>query len=161
MIETIASGEVISKEKLTSNEIKQYKINKIEKIQTEFKSVNVTLIEDDYDLERYTSKKSAKAKEPKKSTVHETYELWLEKNTIKEIATLRKLTPQTISNHLAKLIEAETILISDILPDDKIRELDKAFQGYNEDSLNPLKEKYGNTFTWDELKLFKASLNVN
>ena len=157
-IETIASGEVISKEKLTSNEIKQYKINKIDKIQTEFKSVNVTLIEDDYDLERYTSKKASKTKEPKKSTVQETYDLWIEKNTIKEIAEIRKLTAQTISTHLAKLIETQTILISDVLPDDKIRELDKAFQGYEEDSLNPLKEKYGNAFTWDELKLFKASL---
>ena len=157
-IETIASGEVISKEKLTSNEIKQYKINKIDKIQTEFKSVNVTLIEDDYDLERYTSKKASKTKEPKKSTVQETYDLWVEKNTIKEIAEIRKLTAQTISTHLAKLIETQTILISDVLPDDKIRELDKAFQGYEEDSLNPLKEKYGNAFTWDELKLFKASL---
>jgi hypothetical protein len=58
------------------------------------------------------------------------------------------------------LIEAEAILISDVLTDDKIRELDKAFEGYDEDSLNPLKEKYGNTFTWDELKLFKASLNL-
>ena len=36
--------------------------------------------------------------------------------------------------------------------------LAKAFEGYKEDSLNPLKEKYGNTFTWDELKMFKASL---
>ena len=57
LIETIASGEEISKEKLTSIQIKQYKINKVDKIQTDFKSANVTLIEDDYDLERYTSKK--------------------------------------------------------------------------------------------------------
>ena len=104
------------------------------------------------------SKKASKTKEPKKSTVQETYDLWIEKNTIKEIAEIRKLTAQTISTHLAKLIETQTILISDVLPDDKIRELDKAFQGYEEDSLNPLKEKYGNAFTWDELKLFKASL---
>ena len=160
LIETIASGEVISKEKLTSNQIKQYKINKVDKIQSDFKSANVTLIEDEIDLERYTSKKSSKTKEPKKSTVQETYELWIEKNTIKEIAVIRKLTQQTISGHLAKLIEAEAILISDVLTDDKIRELDKAFEGYDEDSLNPLKEKYGNTFTWDELKLFKSSLNL-
>jgi hypothetical protein len=38
--------------------------------------------------------------------------------------------------------------------------LAKAFEGYTEDSLNNLKEKYGNTFTWDELKLFKASMNA-
>lgn len=160
LIETIASGEAISKEKLTSQEIKFYKVKKLERIQEDFKKVNVTLIEDDYDVERYTSKKNSKTKEPKKSTVQETYELWQQNNSIKEIAAIRKLTEQTIGGHLAKLIESETINIATILPEDKILELAKAFEGYTEDSLNPLKEKYGNTFTWDELKMFKASLRV-
>ena len=131
LIQTIASGETISKEKLTSDEIKHYKVRKLERIQDEFKKENVTLIE--------------------------TYELWQQNNSIKEIAAIRKLTTQTIHTHLAKLIENQTISISDVLPEDKIQELAKAFEGYNEDSLNPLKEKYGDRFTWDELKLFKAS----
>ena len=97
-------------------------------------------------------------KPQKKSTVHETYELWLEKNTIKEIAAIRKLTTQTIGGHLAKLIETETISITDVLPEEKIQELAKAFKGYKEETLNGLKEQYGDKFTWDELKLFKASL---
>ena len=160
LIKTIAAGETISKEKLTTYEIKFYKVNKLERIQEDFKKVNITLIEDEQDIERYASKKSAKTKEPKKSTVQETYELWKENNSIKEIAEIRKLTQQTISGHLAKLIEAKTIEISAILPEDKIQELAKAFEGYTEDSLNNLKEKYGNTFTWDELKLFKASMNL-
>ena len=158
LIKTIASNETISKEKLVSDEIKYYKINKLERIREEFKSVNVTLIEDEYDLERYTSSKKSKEKAPKKSTVQETYELWQQKLSIKEIATIRVLTKQTISGHLAKLIEAKTILISEVLTDDKIQDLAKAFDGYSEASLNPLKEKHGDTFTWDELKLFKASL---
>ena len=160
LIETIASGEAISKEKLSSQEIKFYKVKKLERIQEGFKKVNVTLIEDNYDIERYTSKKDLKTKEPKKSTVQETYELWQQNNSIREIAAIRKLTEQTIGGHLAKLIESETINITAILPEDKIQELAKAFEGYTEDSLNPLKEKYGNTFTWDELKMFKASLGV-
>ena len=161
LIKTIATGETISKEKLTSEDIRQYKANKLEKIREEFKAVNVTLIEDEVDLERYTSKKGAKTKEPKKSTVQETYELWQQKNSIKEIAAIRKLTTQTIYGHLTKLIEAQTISISAILSEDKLLELAAAFEGYNEDSLNALKEKHGNTFTWDELKMFKASLNVS
>jgi hypothetical protein len=52
-----------------------------------FKKENVTLIEDEADL-RYTSKKVSK-KVPKKSTVQETYELWVEKNSIADIATIR------------------------------------------------------------------------
>ncbi|WP_395050996.1 helix-turn-helix domain-containing protein [Flavobacterium sp.] len=159
LIETVVNGEEISKEKLTSDEIKYYKINKLKVIQEEFKDVNVTLIEDEVDLERYTSKKKA-TKEPKKSTVQETYELWLEKNTIKEIAAIRKLTSQTIGTHIAKLIESGTIAITSVLPEDKILELEKAFKGYKEETLNGLKEQYGEKFTWDELKMFKASLNL-
>jgi uncharacterized protein YpbB len=155
MIEIVVKGETISKEKLTSDEIRNYRVNKLEIIKQEFKSLNVTLVEDEEDLERYTKKK--KTKEPKKSTVQETYELWLQKNSIKEIAAIRKLTPQTIGSHLAKLIETETISIYDVLPEDKIAELTKVFKGFKEESLSGLKEQYGDQFTWDELKMFQAA----
>ncbi|NDP26273.1 MAG: AAA family ATPase [Flavobacterium sp.] len=157
LIETVVAGETISKEKLSSDEIKYYKINKLKTIQDDFKAVNVTLIEDEVDLERYTKKEKEK-KEPKKSTVQETYELWLEKNTIKEIAAIRKLTSQTIGTHIAKLIESEIISITAVLPEDKLLDLAAAFKGYKEETLNGLKEHYGEKFTWDELKMFKASL---
>jgi uncharacterized protein YpbB len=155
LIETVVKGETISKEKLSSDEIRNYRVNKLETIKQEFKNVNVTLVEDEADLERYTKK--GKTKEPKKSTVQETYELWLQKNSIKEIAAIRKLTPQTIGGHLAKLIETETISIYDVLPEDKIVKLTKAFKGFKEESLNGLKEQYGDQFTWDELKMFQAA----
>ena len=161
LIETIVKGEAISKEKLSSEAIRFYKIRKLETIREEFKNINATLIDPEalgeVNLERYTKKKKTD-KAPKKSTVQETYELWLEKNTIKEIAAIRKLTTQTIGGHLAKLIETETISITDVLPEEKIQELAKAFKGYKEETLNGLKEQYGDKFTWDELKLFKASL---
>ena len=159
LIETVVKGDTISKEKLTSEEIKHYKINKLKIIQEEFKNVNVTLIDDEADLERYNSKKKA-PKETKKSTVQETYELWLEKNTIQEIAAIRKFTPETILGHLTKLIITQTIRIEDVLPEDKILELTEAFKGYKEESVSPLKEKYGDKFTWEELRMFKASLNL-
>ena len=161
LIETIVKGEAISKEKLSSEAIRFYKIRKLETIREEFKNTNATLIDPEasgeVNLERYTKKKKTD-KAPKKSTVQETYELWLEKNTIKEIAAIRKLTTQTIGGHLAKLIETETISIKDFLTEEKIQELSKAFKGYKEETLNGLKEQYGDKFTWDELKLFKASL---
>ena len=156
LIETVVKGETISKEKLSSDEIRFYKIKKLDTIREEFKNLNVTLIDNEDDVNRYAKKE--KSKEPKKSTVQETYELWIQKNSIKEIAAIRKLTTQTIGGHLAKLIESETIKLSDVLPEDKIEELAAAFKGYKEETLNPLKEKYGDKFTWDELKMYKASL---
>ncbi len=160
LIQTIASGQEITKECINTVAVKNYRSNKIESIQTEFKSQNVSLIEDEYDIERYASKKESKKKEPKKSTFLVTYELWQEKNSISEIASIRKLTKQTISTHLAKLIEIKAVSISEVLTEDKLKALSKAFEGHNEESLSPLKEKYGDEFTWDELKLFKASLTA-
>jgi regulation of enolase protein 1 (concanavalin A-like superfamily) len=46
------------------------------------------------------------------------------------------------------------------MPEDKIEALSKAFYGYKEESLNALKEQVGDAFTWEELRMFKASLNV-
>ncbi|HQF47130.1 MAG TPA: helix-turn-helix domain-containing protein [Flavobacterium alvei] len=158
LIETVVAGEAISKEKLTSDVIKKYISHKTEAIQKQFKELNVTLIEDEADVNRYTKKKK-ETKETKKSTVQETYELWLENNTIAEIAAIRKFTPETILSHLTKLISTKTISINDVLPEDKIQELTEAFYGYKEESISPLKEKYGDKFTWEELRMFKASLN--
>lgn len=160
LIETVVSGEPISKEKLTSNVIKKYIAHKTETIQAQFKELNVTLIDDEADAERYTKKKKT-TKEPKKSTIQETYELWIEKNTIKEIAAIRKYTEETILGHLTKLIIAKAIKIEEVLPEDKIQELTEAFYGYKEESILPLKEQYGDKFSWEELRMFKASLNVN
>ena len=158
LIETVVAGEAISKEKLTSDVIKKYISHKTEAIQKQFKELNVTLIEDEADANRYTKKKK-ETKETKKSTVQETYELWLENNTIAEIAAIRKFTPETILSHLTKLISAKTISVNDVLPEDKIKDLTEAFFGYKEESISPLKEKYGDKFSWEELRMFKASLN--
>ena len=157
LIATVVKGETISKEKLASDEIKFYRIRKVETISQELKKVNVILIEDEDDIDRYAKNKKT-PKEKKKSTVQETYELWQQQNSIKEIAAIRKLTAQTISTHIAKLIETETISINDVLPQDRIQELAKIFKGFKGDTLGELKEKYGDKFTWDELKIFKASL---
>lgn len=161
MVEVLAEGKEINKENLTSNEIQNYRSILVENVIDHFKSIKNTLIEDekesDFDPYQYLPKKK-KTKEPKKSTVQETYELWQQHNSIQDIAKIRVLTPQTIQGHLAKLIEAKTISIQEVLPEDKINELAAAFEGYNEESLNALKEHVGEKFTWGELRMFKASL---
>lgn len=158
LVNALVSGLSISKENLTSEEIKYYKINKIAAIQARFKEINVTLVEDDLGVERYANKKISKSKEPKKSTTQETYDLWQQKNSIKEIAEIRKFTPQTIYGHFAKLIEAGQVQLSDVLTEDKIEELSKIFKGSKEESLSELMEKNGDKFTWNEMRMFKASI---
>ena len=159
LIETVVAGNKISKETLHSDAIKNYKINKVLAIQVEFKALNIILIRDEVDLKRYNADAKEK-KTPKKSTLEETYELWQQKNTIMEIATIRKLTFKTIFGHFTELIKNETVEINEILPPEKIAALSKAFEGYSEESLSSLKEKVGEQFSWEELKMFKASLNL-
>ena len=127
-------------------------------VKEDFKNQRGTLVEDDVDENRYSNTKKEK-KILKKNTFEETHEMWLETNSIEAIAIARKLTKQTISGHIAKLIEAGKIDIKDVLPSLLLEKLEKAFYGYSEESLNPLKEKHGAEFTWDELKMFKSSLN--
>ena len=160
LMETIMARKTISKESLNSSEIKNYKINKIERVIEDFKRNNRNLIEDQEDLSYYEPKKSKPEKTPKKTTTQITYELWIEKHSIEEIANLRKLTVGTILSHFTKLIQDKAVSINDIMPEDKIDILNKAFYGYKEESLAPLKEQVGDAFSWDELRMFKASLNV-
>ncbi|OXA94710.1 helix-turn-helix domain-containing protein [Flavobacterium hercynium] len=163
LIEIVVAGESISKEKLTSSAIKNYKTDKIDRIREELNMSNTDIFKTDQPTQRYTSRKLAKteAKTEKKTTVEETYDLWIEKNSIEDIARLRKLTVQTVETHLVRLIQAKKIDVSDVLPYDKILALREAFQFYQEESLSPLKEKHGDEFTWDELKMFKASLSMS
>jgi uncharacterized protein YpbB len=158
LINTVSAGLEISKENLTSNEIKSYRNNKISEIQTKFKELNNTIVEDDVDENRYTKKKSSKTATPKKSTTQETYELWLQSNSINEIAAIRKLTPQTIYGHFSKLIEAGQVQLKDIMPEDKIEALTLIFKGFKGESLNELMEAHGDKFTWNDMRLFKAAI---
>ncbi|UPZ16729.1 helix-turn-helix domain-containing protein [Flavobacterium humidisoli] len=161
LIEVVVAGEEISKEKLTSPNIKNYKSNKAERIREELKTTNTDIFRTEEPVVRYKSTKTEKneLKTAKKTTVEETYDLWMEKNSVEDIARMRKLNVQTIEGHLIRLIQAKKIEITDVLPYDKILALREAFQFYQEESLSPLKEKYGDEFTWDELKMFKASIN--
>ena len=158
LVNTVVSGATISKENLISEEIKSYRINKINSIQAKYKELNITLVQDDFDVDRYANKKGSKTKEPKKSTTQETYELWQQKNSIKEIAAIRKLTAQTIYGHFSKLIESGQVQLHDVLPEDKIEALSKVFKGFKGESLAELMEKHGDKFTWNEMRMFKASI---
>ena len=159
LIEIVVAGETISKEKLTSPEIKLYVSRKVAAIQATFKKVNANLIDDHLDEERYLPKKKTKSA-TKKTTVEETYDLWKQNNSIAEIAAIRVLTKQTIYGHFVKLIQSEKVAVEDIIPSDKLDELAAAFKGYKEESLNALMEKHGDKFSWEEARMFKASLNI-
>jgi hypothetical protein len=159
LVLVVLAGHLISKETLTSYEITTYKGTILQAVKEDFKEKRGTLVEELVDENRYSNTKKEK-KILKKNTFEETYELWLEKGSIEAIAAARKLTKGTIATHIAKLIEAGKIEISAVLPSLLLEKLEKAFDGYKEESLNPLKEKYGSEFSYNELRMYKAYQSV-
>lgn len=158
LIAIVADGQSISKENLKTQEAVVYKINKLVTVANRFRAEFASLIEEEEDTSYYENPKKKKTKEPKKSTIEETLELWKQNLSIYDIAKQRKLTPQTIFNHFSKLIQAEAVQLSDILPEEKVSALQKAFKNYKGESLGELKEQHGDAFSWDELRLYKANL---
>jgi len=156
---SIVEGKEISKATLISEDSSTYKINKLVIVAARFRTLHAALVEDEEDASYYSDSKTKKTKESKKSTIEETLELWKQKVSIYEIAKQRKLTPQTIYNHFTKLIQMEIVQLSDILPEDKISDLKAAFKEFKGESLGEIKEIHGDKFSWDELRLYKASLN--
>ena len=139
--------------------MKYYKINKIGSLAEKFKQID-GFVEKDHSetFSKKTKAKKAKSTEPKKATIEITLDLWKENLSIEEIAAKRKLTVASIYLHFTKLIQMEVLTISDIMSDEKIAALQEVFKDYNGEGLGILKEKHGDAFSWEELRLFKVGL---
>ena len=161
MVELMVNGRPFTKDDLRSSEIKNYKIAKIAKIKQE-KRENKSLLDlDDEPIEEIIPiKKEKKEKKEKRSTYLQTLDLIQEGYTIDQIARKRQLSQNTINSHFINLIKAEELELREVMSQERISELQDYFEGYNENSLTPLKEKLGDKVTWEELKLFRASTIV-
>ena len=158
LVNSIVTGNSISKENLISEDIKNYKTKLLVTVNERFKNEFATLIKEEEPISYYEKPKKKKTKVPKKATIEETLDFWKENLSIEEIAKKRKLTTATIYTHFSKLIKLEAVEIADILPHDKIQKLKKAFNNYENESLGQLKEKHGDAFTWEELRLYMATI---
>jgi hypothetical protein len=164
LLENVLNGKEITKETVFNTEIQNYKVTKIALIKQELRQ-NPSLMDLDNSFEetetieiKVANKTKTKEKKEKKSSIDLTYEMIQENKTVSQIATLRMLSESTILGHIANLIKQELIEIEQVLSPERLAALQTAFEGYSEESLTPLKEKYGDEFSWDELKLYRASL---
>ena len=103
-----------------------------------------------------TKGKKAETTGIKKSTVEITLDHWKENLSLEEIASKRKLTMGTVYSHFTKLIQMEALTISDIMSDEKVEALQEIFKDYNGEGLGILKEKCGEAFSWEELRLYNV-----
>jgi hypothetical protein len=164
MLEMLLKGEEITKDKIWKPEILNYRKNILDQLKLEQLQTPSSFLDDIFEEEEekiLKAKKSPKSKadkEPKKSTYEVTLELVREKKSLSEIAASRVMSEGTIVSHFVKLIKMGDLQLDEVMSSDRISELADIFDGYSELSLTPLKEKVGEAFTWDELKLYRASL---
>ena len=163
LVTAVAEREAITKDRIWNNDLQQYKLSKIAIVRQELKQVPSLL--DDPDAEEVSflksTKKLAKEQKVKKSTQEKTLELLEAGKEVSEIARERQLSVQTINSHFAYLIRSGQIELTDVMSPKRISELEQLFDGFEGNSLNPLKEKLGSKATWDELKLYQAWMQVS
>lgn len=146
----------LTKNSLDFKQIQKYRVSKLDQAKARYLIENQNII-NDFDGYYDTSEKK-KGKKQKQSTVEVTLEMWKEQLSITAIAKKRKLTEATIFNHFEKLIRMEIIQINEIMAEERVEALAFAFKDYNGESLSQVKEKLGDTFSWEELKLYRATL---
>ena len=163
LIEAVSAGKDINKAQVNNAEIKNYKSSRIAAVQQELKQVP-SLLDDPDEAPLSTLEKQSKQKNTEKAAKKSTYELTLEYlragQTMDEIARLRQVSVQTITNHFVYLIRSEAITLDEIMSPERIDQLADYFEDYKESSLTPLKEKLGELVSWEELKLYQAYVQV-
>ena len=163
LTESFVLGKEVSKETFRTEEIQNYKLAKIASISYELQAKGdmfTTVADfspDVFDRPKAQHKKKEK-KEDKISTYEQTLALFLDGQSIPEIAKQRKFTEKTIYAHLEKLIQQEKIEIDAILSPELLEHLDISTNLEEAKSLTELKEQAGEKVSWEDLKLYRSSL---
>jgi hypothetical protein len=106
-------------------------------------------------------KKTDDEKKVKVDTKNESFKIFKNGKSVKEIADERKLTVQTVEGHLAYYILLGEIKISDLVSREKIELIESALKKFQGDSITSIKEKLGSNISFGEIKLVLASLQFN
>ncbi|MGV3630100.1 MAG: helix-turn-helix domain-containing protein [Bacteroidota bacterium] len=161
LLEAMRDGRELTKSIVWNEEMLQYKIAKLAAIKQDLRSNSTLLDFDELYEEEIPVKKTRKEKKPKEekiSSVDQSLELIKSGKSVAEIAETRMLSESTIFSHISQLIKAEKIELHEVMSAERIAAIKEAFSGFEGDSLTPVKEKYGDRFSWDELRLYKTSL---
>ena len=159
LVQAIVEGKDLSKQTLKSNTMNEYRINHLVQISEIIKKQALNFEEDD-DFDEGYYEKPKKQKVQKRPTTDITLELWNKKLSVEEISVERKLTTNTIYTHLAKLIEQRAIMLADVLPASRIADLYELFSQNPDKTSGELREISDNEFSWEELRLFKATIDL-
>lgn len=103
--------------------------------------------------ENTSSKRSQSIKPQKGDSMLQTLELFKAGMDIAGIASKRGFSKGTIETHLAELVLAGNIKISDLLSDERQAIITEAIHFAGMEKLNPIKEKLGDDFSYAEIRM--------
>lgn len=157
LVFTIYARNPLTKENLWTSEIMNYKTVKIaiikQALAKEFPSLE---FKQDKSVVSVSSPK--KTKRPPESTYDDTLELLEAGKTLKEISELRKIKKNTIVKHAVKLIQDERVELACLISVERIEELQEKVGTDPMMGLNEMLAKAGETYTMDEIRMYRASL---
>ncbi len=111
------------------------------------------------------AKREKKTKAPVKADTgrfNNTYQITLDMHrqgtSINEIAEQRKMSPQTIANHLAQFVEAGDLNVAEFVPRAKIERLKELIDKYGYMSLKTIKDNAGDDITYNDIKFVVSSI---
>lgn len=113
-----------------------------------------TFAEGEEDAERLVVRKGAKR--GKKQTRDISYELYVEKKDILQVAQARGLTEGTVLNHLIPFIEQGTIDATELVSRDRMEMILQAARENKTYKLNDLREQLHREYSYSELKIALA-----
>jgi hypothetical protein len=90
-----------------------------------------------------------------------THKLFLEGKTIEEIAQIRTMTLGTLYGHFIKLVGEGKVPIEKLVSTDRLATIKAAIMKLTDNSILPAKELLGEDFSFDEIRLVKAHIELN
>ena len=97
----------------------------------------------------------AKPVKEKSDTVLKTYFLYEQGLSPQQIANQRLLSLGTIYDHLTKLMFQDKVDARKLMNHERFEYILAAFEGFDGSSLNPIKEKLGSGYSFEEIRLVK------
>ncbi|MFC0190106.1 DNA helicase RecQ [Fictibacillus aquaticus] len=134
--------------------------NKLDRYGEKFMSAIEDFLIENPDYKAEVSTETAPVRTPKKPTANshlETYKLYKDEMDLEEIAENRKLTITTVENHLIQCMQdGRDIDMEDVIPEEYIRDLERAVQEAGGDKLKPIKELVPDEVSYFMIKVFLA-----
>ena len=105
------------------------------------------------------AKSSVKADSGKfNNTYQVTLDMHRQGSSIHEIAEQRKMSAQTIANHLAQFVESGDLNVADFVPRAKVERLKELIDKYGYMSLKTIKDNAGDDITYNDIKFVVSSI---